>query len=114
MCGLTKECADQIKAAGQDLNRINQGHTPGPWNMSKYGNDYEEYGVYSETAPKSSDIASIKGKANAALIAAAPDLLEALLEIDTAADYCRGNDRDILTSSSWVKVKNAISKATEI
>ena len=46
-------------------------HTSGPWTISKIGNNYDQYMIYSETE----NIANtVEGKANAQLIAAAPEL----------------------------------------
>ncbi len=62
-------------------------HTPGPWATSKHGTPaaFPQFGVYQEGA--CNDHVTVKGEnaqADAALIAAAPDLLEAcqgLLEV---------------------------------
>jgi hypothetical protein len=63
-------------------------HTPGPWEVSQYGDDY---GVYDPH--RGNDIALVRGtgddaetEANAHLIAAAPALLEALTELVTNLD----------------------------
>jgi hypothetical protein len=56
-------------------------HTPGPWLVTKHGTpDYApQFGIYAEGEPR--DLAIITGdnsKADADLMAAAPDLLAAL------------------------------------
>lgn len=59
------------------------GHTPGPW-------DVTEIGTIENRAHNPVHIASVmprNRKANAALIAAAPDLLEALRRIVSESDY---------------------------
>ena len=85
-------------------------HTPGPWVIRK--NDaYEEYWVQLEhyTVGPASIVFS---KADADLIAAAPELLEAL-------QLCEGNISSLLASAhpkvygEWLRVvSEAISKAT--
>lgn len=51
-------------------------HTPGPWGISKIGNPYSQFIVY--TWDGNSIAHSVEGEDNAHLIAAAPELLEAL------------------------------------
>ena len=60
---------------------MNTDHSPAPWNVTRHGTPAHtpQYGVYSEECPR--DLAIVTGpnaKADARLIAAAPDLLEAL------------------------------------
>lgn len=50
-------------------------HTPGPWETSKIGNDYDQYAVHASNEPICN---TVYGRANALLVAAAPELLEAL------------------------------------
>jgi hypothetical protein len=50
-------------------------HTPGPWEISKIGNDYDQHSIYAGDALVAN---SVEGEANARLIASAPELLEAL------------------------------------
>jgi hypothetical protein len=86
-------------------------HTPGPWKFRP--SIFSEF--YIETVDQSSDktfIGEVGGGlqskqeiiANAKLVAAAPELLEALLEIISITD------RNHVT---WYKAKAAIKKATE-
>ena len=50
-------------------------HTPGPWDISKIGNNYDQFSVY---GPDGQNVVNTcEGTANAHLIAAAPELLEA-------------------------------------
>lgn len=101
---------------------MNTKHTPGPWILGKHG--VIKAGVVRQyTNGESQDqIAMACGldhdnmgsqEANARLIAAAPDLLEALIELE-AAQYLNFNDRD--ARKEWrfaiIKAKAAINKAT--
>lgn len=59
-------------------------HTPGPWEISKHGTPAHspQFGVYAPNSPWNgvNDLAIVKddnAEANAQLIAAAPDLIEA-------------------------------------
>lgn len=51
-------------------------HTPGPWAHGKLGNNADQWAVYDESGRTIG--LSYHGEANARLIAAAPQLLEAL------------------------------------
>ena len=62
-------------------------HTPGPWTFAPLSTasrfratqQEERFGIYADTAPEGHRMpAEAQGEANARLIAAAPDLLEAL------------------------------------
>lgn len=59
-------------------------HTPGPWAICTLPGAVPEYGVYSEVSASGCDLALVRFRgdgeteANAALIAAAPAMLEAL------------------------------------
>ena len=85
-------------------------HTPGPWKIEK--NDaYEEYWVQLEHYTVG-PARIVFTKADAALIAAAPDLLDAL-------QLCEGNISSLLASAhpkvfgEWLRVvSEAIAKAT--
>ena len=87
-------------------------HTPGPWLLVEQG-DANEYAVL--TPDKKEWVIAFRlnpgrpiyaqEKANAKLIAAAPDLLEALLNIE--------NDDDRIPSNIWEMRNQAIKKATE-
>ena len=92
-------------------------HTPGPWKIEKtdesdvfkYAYIYDKRGlvvgtVDMPTAP--TEITAPEAKENAQLIAAAPDLLEALKDI--LADYERRWDIDECIVNS---ARNAINKA---
>ncbi len=50
-------------------------HTPGPWGISKIGNNYDQYMIQAKGGERICN--TVEGKDNARLIAAAPELLEA-------------------------------------
>ena len=81
-------------------------HTPGPWHVNELGNVADKtrivIGVIATT------FESYSGEANARLIAAAPDLLEALKEmLDGHEDACTGYGEGAAD-----KARAAIAKAT--
>ena len=82
-------------------------HTPGPWEI-EYNGPYEEYWV---TTPHydAGPARIISNIADARLIAAAPDLLEALIEYKRLYD-------EVQPAGGWQGVyeigNNAIAKAT--
>lgn len=82
-------------------------HTPGPWAVSKIGNPYEQYIIHAEEDSTGRNIAgSVEGRANAHLIAAAPELLEALkLCLETARFDSKRSFRAVIAA------RNAIEKA---
>ncbi len=91
-------------------------HTPGPWKVVKW--DYEEcFSIQDETKYR---VAGIKpaliedveiAKANARLIAAAPELLEALDELAKAFYTLSGNAIQPRFESTMVSAMAAIKKA---
>jgi hypothetical protein len=75
---------------------MKQSHTPGPWTDQSI--DHSQWGVYDargrvvaqaqQIKPLPEDLKQVERTANARLIAAAPELLEALEEAENAlADY---------------------------
>jgi hypothetical protein len=91
-------------------------HTPGPWRHSKVANRYDDYSIYSqsENCGAGDNLAnSVRGKANALLIAAAPEMIAALQEIE---EQLFGHpDRDVGNSKvhyAWQKARAAIAEAT--
>jgi len=98
-------------------------HTPGPWNISKHAApDYcPQFGIYADGAAAHSDLAIVKdenAQANARLIAAAPELLEALryyveLHERWRMDMPERNEND---GKAWERTRkialDAIAKAT--
>jgi len=94
---------DSVHLANADSSRV-QGHTPGPWSyneaglpsLSLYGSDNKGLWHMSRT--------DAENKANCLLIAAAPELLEALQDMLRLAD-----------AEGWEgfpKARAAIAKAT--
>ena len=90
-------------------------HTPGPWQPSKSRtNPYAVYAPHGQTTRSS--IASIalyddcydEAEANARLIAAAPELLEALLAVWNAGTGASPEVKD----ASWELARAAIANAT--
>lgn len=80
-------------------------HTPGPWTATQYG--YEKFSVNGE---KGVEICGAWNKANASLIAAAPELLEALEMALADADriVCSPDEMEL----DWLnEARTAIAKA---
>lgn len=81
-------------------------HTPGPWRVN---------GQKSVRGPNLEYIANANwknGEANARLIAAAPDLLEALIMVRDADDDCKSDGLPTIPSIARATINAAISKAT--
>ena len=98
-------------------------HTPGPWGIGDSDLPVSQLAVMSKanTGRKHSTIARVvnpdfvgmspfEGEANARLIAAAPELLAVLRELDESADYWSEYDVPI---GIVQRIKNAIAKATQ-
>ena len=93
-------------------------HTPGPWRLEEWGSDYGptgDFSVYPCGAKNKYPIASVqepfhrsKTKANAMLIAAAPELLEALIEMLEYAGIIEERFDRLATD----RARAAIAKAT--
>ena len=94
-------------------------HTPGPWTVAEHHGAIDVMGVGSGvcrvfTDPNQNSLPTMLGaRANARLIAAAPDLLAALTDVavhlaEMAKDNPRGQDAFVLEG-----VRAAIAKATE-
>ena len=93
-------------------------HTPGPWNLETVpiqsaggSNTCHKIGpfnacIYDDWSPRKSGISEEENLANAKLIAAAPELLEALIEI---SNYEAGYDAILDVQEI---AKEAIQKAT--
>jgi hypothetical protein len=70
---------------------MGQQYTPGPWTTTQAGNDYEEITADGGRVIATTSTDDDKGeqKANARLIAAAPELVEALLGLSQGwGDWC--------------------------
>lgn len=86
-------------------------HTPGPWAVSPYNNIVSKNGTVAKTEqmPGNDDE---ERKANAHLIAAAPDLLSALhLLLDKLHAHAPKLIANVHTENAIVKAEMAISKA---
>ncbi len=95
-------------------------HTPGPWELEEWEFDYGPTGDFSIYQSRSKTprmpIACVQlpfnGKrteANARLIAAAPELLEAAIELK---DVCNRPSAARTRAEAWRKLDAAITKAT--
>lgn len=85
-------------------------HTPGPWTHCPgqdtiWAKDGELLVARTEYTRR--EMAVNEDNANARLIAAAPELLEALTELAALADFTRPTER-----AAWIKARAAIAKAT--
>jgi hypothetical protein len=99
------------------------GHTPGPWrvDLNQYDNEYRVYADGEEKCPVINSLFKAKGEiglANARLIAAAPDLLEALEDAarhfeNIAYEIKRGNVSNAaeIAKNNVRYAKEAIAKA---
>jgi len=89
-------------------------HTPGPWTANEEFDDGESLGI-AITAGRLGQVVRVfdvgqKGFANAALIAAAPDLLAVLREAFRA--FSHDDDGPVWADSTIAKARAAIAKAT--
>lgn len=88
-------------------------HTPGPWTIENHGSTYiiskpgDGYITRDVCRMDGSTMSAFAQKANAHLIAAAPDLLEALQEIISAADGDGWSQLD----AGFSKARAAIARA---
>jgi len=82
-------------------------YTKGTWNVSKIANNYDQYSIYADHANELI-ACSVEGKANAKLISATPDLLEACQFIVDASMH--EEDKDLIKMAIQA-CENAISKA---
>jgi hypothetical protein len=94
-------------------------HTKGPWEISKIGNNYDQYVVYAEADTRGANIVNtVEGEANARLIAAAPDLLEACKKLLTASQILDGSELPTAKDIQYFldcceETQSAISKAEQ-
>ena len=75
-------------------------HTPGPWKTDQFGDIETEGGI----AIATTELLTVRDMANARLISAAPELLEALYDVDATAT-------DAYDPVMLAKVQAAIAKA---
>ena len=81
------------------------GHTPGPWVVNGFGGDFEVLCRTREGVAVSAREIPKDGIANARLIAAAPELLEA------AKGLLSYNGLDWQITTGWKALRSAIDKA---
>ena len=65
------------------------------------------------TAPHSCDDPDCPGAVNKAKLETFPEMLEALRELVTAAEYVLDHGGDMLTSASWYKARAVLAKIKE-
>lgn len=90
-------------------------HTPGPWSFRKNYNGSLDF--FSEDGARviMCNARLLNQDANAGLIAAAPDLLEAAQTVDAASEECLDHDgftAILLPLDAYHKLTEAIAKAT--
>ncbi len=90
-------------------------HTPGPWDYWSGYNPVDELEAQITTEDGDIVIASYnrqipEGEANARLLAAAPELLEALQDLDALRGPFPPSDEAV--EAAWLKATAAIAKAT--
>ncbi len=95
--------------------------TPGPWKATDRPNDACCWSHHVETEARTSNptfeglnlpagqVADVHGEANARLIAAAPELLEALKTLVYLPDFPPGGKDQV--DAAWEAAKTAIAKA---
>lgn len=80
-------------------------YTPGPWYSVQYANYHNlQSGEYFGDPDLLNEEISVNAEANAKLAAAAPDMLEALQNIE--------NDGNSIPEHAWELIQDAIKKAT--
>ncbi len=89
---------------------MNTKHTPGPW---KYIAWHGQHGVHDAMDNDVCETFGEDAEANARLIAAAPELLEALEEIVEGAIKHQGSSDMRVTAYAMHMVRAAIDKATK-
>lgn len=109
------EALKQPNANGQD-DVSSPGHTPGPWAISPCNDGLEITSGRYRVAHLGESVRcpEIEPKANARLIAAAPELLGALIKLmdqyDSNPDFTMGGN---LTNEPFLMARAAIAKATQ-
>lgn len=85
-------------------------YTPGPWRIGDAG--FSVFGP-KRNALATDTVATVRNRANAALIAAAPDLLEALNELcgELIMNYGQANGPDSITEEVLQKLLRKAGKA---
>lgn len=84
-------------------------HTPGPWSISKIGNDYDQFMIF---AGDELIVNAITGKANADLIVSVPELLEAIRKaVISLEDFADENGEYKPTPEGLLSVVKDLDKA---
>ncbi|RDC59755.1 hypothetical protein HME9302_00950 [Alteripontixanthobacter maritimus] len=91
-------------------------HTPGPWRIKRWsGKEAQVIGtVPIASGPQKGELPFISlpaSNADACLIAAAPDMLEALEECKRQLEYLDGRSPSGTTPATLLRVRAAIAKA---
>lgn len=89
---------------------MSAGHTPGPWVVRNYDDDGREKHIMANVGGKSVSVAGYCLPADARLIAAAPDLLEAAADALAGWNYIRAAHGD-LYGVGWDRVEQALTAA---
>ena len=91
-------------------------HTPGPWRVEAH---FLGYDIVSSSPQMSATVAttaarpSITGEADARLIAAAPDLLDALKGMVGLIQLIQGREPDLQKNHRFIAAMEVIAKAEE-
>lgn len=85
-------------------------HTPGPWYTMAKGDEYQSQ-ISQEGTGKTVALTYTSNDADAALIAAAPDLLAAALRMVQTRRFKGGPNRNEIESADY-DLRDAIAKAT--
>jgi hypothetical protein len=83
-------------------------HTPGPWRADNNGRIYTQEGLYVAAVGDAPNRSGAKRDEYARLIAAAPELLEAL---EAAAETIKALDEDYDMHPVYIAARAAIAKA---
>jgi hypothetical protein len=87
---------------------MNNTHTPGPWQVSPYGNITSKSGKIASVEQMPGNYESEK-QANARLISSAPDLFSALEKLSDYVFEFEGKQN--ICTSVWMDARAAIAKA---
>ena len=88
-------------------------HTPGPWEAAKRCNAvYAGAQCVANLTEVTTGVEAEEGRANALLVAAAPDLLAACKMLMGVAEWAdRNRKRSIVDVCDWSRVRAAVAKA---
>lgn len=84
-----------VERAMSDNTETKQGHTPGPWRVWRSQSDKDPRGICGMDGDMICDIDAWNHEANARLIAAAPEMAEALKAAQFLHHYIDGSDRQL-------------------